>query len=216
VYDILIALPLVAFYVRGARGEFPRVLFRVAQLLDGTATLTGTLQMLALAASILFSLLLILLIFARSVPVGKSAGIVPRLVAVAGTFAGTAFLYLEPIALPLSLQIIATLMTMVGMLLSFLVLLKLGRSFSIMPEARRLITTGPYAIVRHPLYMVEEIAVFGMLIQFAGTFALGFAIGHVTLQYMRSVYEEQVLEATFADYGAYRLRTRWRFIPGLI
>lgn len=31
----------------------------------------------------------------------------------------------------------------------------LGRSLSVMPEARRLVQDGPYGIVRHPLYLCE-------------------------------------------------------------
>ena len=35
-------------------------------------------------------------------------------------------------------------------------LIALGKSFSLMPQARKLITGGPYAYVRHPLYLIEE------------------------------------------------------------
>jgi len=52
--------------------------------------------------------------------------------------------------------------------------LHLGKSFSIMPQARRLVIGGPYRFVRHPLYFAEELAVIGVLIQCDRTMALLF------------------------------------------
>jgi len=42
-----------------------------------------------------------------------------------------------------------------GHLLCAVALMQLGRSLSILPEARRLVTEGLYARVRHPLYLGE-------------------------------------------------------------
>ena len=53
-----------------------------------------------------------------------------------------------------------------GSLGSILVLWRLGKSFSIMPEARKLVTGGPYACARHPLYTVEIITIIGTALQF--------------------------------------------------
>ncbi len=215
-YDVLVALPLILYFFRAVIQQAPLLGFRLGQVRDGTASLTGTLQLIAIVSSISFSLLLVILVFIRSVPVGKAQNLAPRIIAVLGTFAVTTMLYVPAVPLPLWLQIIAVAMIITGNILSFLVLIKLGRSFSIMPEARHLITTGPYSIVRHPLYLVEEIAVLGLLVQYASMFALGMAVAHISLQYMRTVYEERVLTETFPDYESYRAKTRWRFIPGLL
>jgi protein-S-isoprenylcysteine O-methyltransferase Ste14 len=83
-----------------------------------------------------------------------------------------------------------------------------------MPEARRLVVEGPYALVRHPLYLAEEIAVLGLFIQFASVWTAIVLIIHVLLQFERMRYEETVLSATFPDYREYAARTA-RLIPAL-
>src|SRR5215218_7491171 len=48
-----------------------------------------------------------------------------------------------------------------GMLIAALAL---GRCFGVLPEARGLVTHGPYQFVRHPLYLGEFTAMAGLLI----------------------------------------------------
>jgi protein-S-isoprenylcysteine O-methyltransferase Ste14 len=59
---------------------------------------------------------------------------------------------------------ISTLLLLGGNALAVLVPVQLGRSFSIMAEARRLVTSGVYRWVRHPLYLAEELAVIGIVL----------------------------------------------------
>ena len=59
---------------------------------------------------------------------------------------------------------ISTLLLLGGNALAVLVLVQLGRSFSVMAEARRLVTSGVYRWVRHPLYLAEELAVIGIVL----------------------------------------------------
>ena len=117
--------------------------------------------------------------------------------------------------LSLGTQIVAALLVGLGSLGSFLVLWRLGKSFSIMPEARRLVTGGPYALARHPLYTVELVTICGTALQFQAPWSWVLAAAVLALLWIRSHYEEQVLEAAYPEYGAYRARTK-RFIPGII
>jgi protein-S-isoprenylcysteine O-methyltransferase Ste14 len=90
----------------------------------------------------------------------------------------------------------------------------LGRSFSIMAEARRLVTHGPYALVRHPLYAAEVIGALGLFLQYASPWTALLMVVSMGIQLQRMRNEEQVLGATFSEYAAYAARTR-RLIPGV-
>jgi protein-S-isoprenylcysteine O-methyltransferase Ste14 len=170
------------------------------------------LNIAARASSTLFVALVAATTLTRLPALRKAAGLEPRIVALLGTFLLTVLGMLprnelSPIALVASCSLIV-----VGMLSSFIVLHWLGKAFSIMAEARRLITHGPYALVRHPLYICEEIAVIGIFIQVASPVALIILIAQGVFQIRRMLNEERVLKATFPDYEDYARRTP-RLIP---
>jgi protein-S-isoprenylcysteine O-methyltransferase Ste14 len=89
-----------------------------------------------------------------------------------------------------------------------------------MAEARRLVTSGPYRLVRHPVYLFEELAVIGVAMNLfwpprTAVVAVVILVAHAYCQMHRMGTEERVLESTFPDYAGYRARTPWRVIPGL-
>jgi protein-S-isoprenylcysteine O-methyltransferase Ste14 len=90
----------------------------------------------------------------------------------------------------------------------------LGRSFSIMPQARRLVIDGPYRLVRHPLYAAELVGYLGVFIQYASWTSATLLIIQCCFQICRMFNEEAVLHATFPEYAAYTTRTA-RVIPGV-
>lgn len=94
-------------------------------------------------------------------------------------------------------------------------LLSLGRSFSVLPEARRLVTDGPYSFTRNPLYLGELVAGVGVLLPSFGVFqALVLAV-FVACQLWRMRWEEEVLAHEFgSDFAGYRERVP-RLLPRL-
>jgi protein-S-isoprenylcysteine O-methyltransferase Ste14 len=170
------------------------------------------LHLLARASTALFLALVAATAVTRLRPVRKAAGIEPRLSALLGTFLLMSLAVLPRPELPPIALAISSVLVMVGMALSFMVLRWLGRSFSIMAEARKLVTHGPYAVVRHPLYICEEIAVLGMFIQVLSPLAFVIVVVHALLQFRRMLNEEKVLQATFPEYAGYAARTP-RLIP---
>jgi protein-S-isoprenylcysteine O-methyltransferase Ste14 len=162
----------------------------------------------ALFAALAFNLLLIYLIVVRTEPVKRSSGVLPRLCGFAGTFLGVGILHLKPQALSLPWQTGAAALVFAGSLGSAIVLARLGKSFSIMPEARNLVTSGPYAYARHPLYAVEFLTLIGTAIQFAQPWAALLALGVIVLQVLRTLFEERVLIAAYPEYAGYRARVK--------
>lgn len=82
----------------------------------------------------------------------------------------------------------------------------LRSAFSIEPEARRLITSGPYRVARHPVYTGYLAQYVGMWLLFP-TLPLGVVLfGWFLLMADRIRHEERVLGNAFPEYADYRRR----------
>ena len=88
----------------------------------------------------------------------------------------------------------------------------LGRRFSIVPEARGLVTSGPYRLARHPIYLGEIIAGVGLVLPTLLTLHAVVFVIFLGAQVLRTVFEERVLRNTYPQYEAYARHTR-RLIP---
>ncbi|HKY29821.1 MAG TPA: isoprenylcysteine carboxylmethyltransferase family protein [Pyrinomonadaceae bacterium] len=166
------------------------------------------------SSTILFVALLSILFIIRLSPIKKAKGVSPRVLAVAGTFSMALVTFFPRANLSLTQTVIASFLSLVGTGLSVFALAHLGRSFSVMAEARRLVTSGPYRIMRHPLYVFESVASLGILLQFFSSYTALIYLAHCFLQLQRMKKEEAVLETVFPEYQTYKLKTA-RVIPGV-
>jgi len=92
--------------------------------------------------------------------------------------------------------------------------LALRRSFGIAPANRGIKVSGPYALVRHPMYAGYLLVHIGNLVLFPSLLNVTvYAIGW-TAQILRLQAEEQLLSQD-ETYRAYRDKVRWRLIPGI-
>ena len=163
-----------------------------------------------------FNLLVAWLILIRSQPVAKARGWQPRISAIMGTnvfYIGIPFIASRT-DLPLWLYAASGVLIITGGIATIYSLSYLGRSFSIMAQARRLVMDGPYRFVRHPLYAAEFIGYLGVFIQYASGIGAALLAAQCCFQIFRMFNEESVLRATFPEYGAYTARTA-RLIPGV-
>jgi protein-S-isoprenylcysteine O-methyltransferase Ste14 len=89
----------------------------------------------------------------------------------------------------------------------------LARSYGIVPANRGLVTSGPYALVRHPLYAAYLVGGAGYLIQSLSPWNIVVDCAAVTLQLVRVSREERHLDSH--AYTQYRSHVRWRIVPGI-
>ncbi|HXE89927.1 MAG TPA: isoprenylcysteine carboxylmethyltransferase family protein [Terriglobales bacterium] len=86
------------------------------------------------------------------------------------------------------------------------------RAFSIVPQARMLVTNGPYRYVRHPIYamiVVQNLA--GFLFQPTGAVLIAH-LAWLAITVVRVNYEEQVMRKAFPEYEEYARRVG-AFLP---
>lgn len=163
----------------------------------------------------LYTLMVACLYALRLKAKSRSAGALPCAAAILGGFLMSGLLLLNPRPdLPLIVQVAACLLVLIGNGFAVYILLHLGRSFSILPESRALVTSGPYQVVRHPLYLAEAVATLGALIAFLSPWALLLVAVQIALQIVRIHFEEKTLSETFPEYKDYAKKT-WRLIPGI-
>ncbi|MER9121032.1 isoprenylcysteine carboxylmethyltransferase family protein [Mesorhizobium sp. M0954] len=177
-------------------------------------TVAWIVDLTADVAALGFLVLVVGMTVARLPPLGTAQGIEPRISALIGCFA-TATLIAVPSTRPSpQVEFLADLTTTVGFVLCILCLWWLGRCFSITAQARRLVTGGPYQIVRHPLYVCEAIVLLGILLGNATWTTVAICAIALAFQYRRLVNEERVLGAAFPEYDAYG-QTTPMLIPSL-
>lgn len=84
----------------------------------------------------------------------------------------------------------------------------LGRSFSVSPQARELVTRGIYSRIRNPIYVSGAIFTAGIFLMVRKPALWFLLLAIVILQTVRAQKEARVLEAAFGDaYREYRKRT---------
>jgi protein-S-isoprenylcysteine O-methyltransferase Ste14 len=176
-------------------------------------SLSKVLDIAAFFANFMFLALVASTVLTRLRPVLKASGIEPRISAFVGTYLSVGLSLLPKADLGPALSVTSTLLIVVGTTCSYIVLRWLGKSFSLCPEARQLVTTGPYKIVRHPLYLCEVIALIGLTLQVMSPQAILISTVIVALQFRRMLNEEAVLRSAFPEYRVYAARTP-RVIPG--
>ncbi|MFI7586097.1 methyltransferase family protein [Spongisporangium articulatum] len=101
---------------------------------------------------------------------------------------------------------VAFVLILVGTAWSVWAVRHLSTSLSVLPQARRLVDTGPYRWTRHPLYVGEVVAVTGFGVRAGHISHLMVVVGLVALQLYRAHREERLLAARLPGYAEYATR----------
>ncbi|MDE1901119.1 MAG: isoprenylcysteine carboxylmethyltransferase family protein [Alphaproteobacteria bacterium] len=79
----------------------------------------------------------------------------------------------------------------------------------------KIIVTGPYAIIRHPMYIGSLCILFGTPLALGSCRGLLISSLAVPLFVWRTIEEERFLGERMPDYKKYQAATRWRLVPGV-
>lgn len=211
-YDLLAGSPLIIWYGLRCIEQFPQIAAEFQTLYLSNFNFLIFTSLFTKCLGLLFAAMLIILVIVRSPASAGTQGFLPRMVAFFGAFLGIALLRLPPQPIPWIFQLISLTLMIVGISFAVYSLMWLGRSFSVMPEARKLVTGGPYALVRHPVYLGEEIAIIGLAIEYSSLTALTILLFQLGFQLYRMHFEEQVMRELFPQYIEYEARVK-RLIP---
>jgi len=90
----------------------------------------------------------------------------------------------------------------------------LSRVVEVRPEAgHRVVSTGPYAVVRHPMYAGYIVWLLAVPIALGSLPALAPATLLATAIVVRTVLEDHTLHAELPGYAEYAAKVRWRLLP---
>jgi protein-S-isoprenylcysteine O-methyltransferase Ste14 len=118
---------------------------------------------------------------------------------------------------PVSLVLAADFLVIAGYLV-FSAVLKVNSYASRVIEvepAQTVVSTGPYALVRHPLYVASLLIFVFAPLALGSYWGLPFSAMTIPVIVARIRNEEEVLAARLSGYALYMRSTRFRLIPGI-
>ena len=118
---------------------------------------------------------------------------------------------------PLSAVIIGDVLVATGFAIVFLVFRENTFTSARIEIAKdqRVISTGPYAIVRHPMYAGAFLYLTGMPLALGSYWGLLVLVPMMAVVIWRLFDEEKLLAGGLPGYAQYQRAVRWRLIPGI-
>jgi protein-S-isoprenylcysteine O-methyltransferase Ste14 len=120
-------------------------------------------------------------------------------------------------SVPLYMVIAGDILTALGFYIVFLVYKENTFTFATIEVAcdQKVISTGPYAIVRHPMYAGSLLYLLGMPLALGSYWGLLVLAATMPFLIWRLFDEERFLSRNLPGYTEYCAKVRWRLMPGV-
>ncbi|MBR1283029.1 protein-S-isoprenylcysteine methyltransferase [Bradyrhizobium sp. AUGA SZCCT0177] len=159
----------------------------------------------------IFYVLLTVLMLTRPPAKAHATGPLPRIAAFVGSYMPWTITFFGKTEESLP-NLLSTACVLIGIIMMLVTIRHLGKSFSLVPQARKVVQTGPYRWIKHPLYLAEEIVILGVVLQYLTVTTVIILFLHIGVQICRILYEEDLLRRSLPEYSSYEA-SRWRLIP---
>ena len=118
-------------------------------------------------------------------------------------------------SVPAYMVIAGNILTVVGFYITFLVYRENTFTSATIEVAsdQRVVSTGPYAVVRHPMYAGGLLYLFGMPLALGSYWGLLVFVAVLPALIWRLLEEEKFLAKNLPGYVEYCAKVRWRLIP---
>lgn len=91
----------------------------------------------------------------------------------------------------------------------FVARVQLGKSFSITPQAKELVTHGLYSKIRNPVYLFGSLLIAGIFLYIGRPELLWLFAGLIPVQFLRIKKEEKVLQEKFGEMYLEYKKSTW-------
>ncbi|HEY3313045.1 MAG TPA: isoprenylcysteine carboxylmethyltransferase family protein [Anaerolineales bacterium] len=118
---------------------------------------------------------------------------------------------------PVTLVAVADLLVLIGYTMFFLVLKENQFASRVIEveKGQKVIQSGPYQMVRHPMYLGAILMYISSPLALGSYWAIIPALFILPIFIARIINEESVLTKELKGYSEYKLKTRYRLIPGI-
>jgi len=141
------------------------------------------------------------------------------LIAFHAWFVAMGFAARRPTVWPVWAQVVGALMICACMLIAWRVFRENSFAAPVVrtqaDRGQRVVTTGPYALVRHPMYAGAALWMFGTPLLIGGPRDLAVAAAVMAVIVLRALGEERMLRRELPGYGDYMAKVRFRLLPGV-
>jgi protein-S-isoprenylcysteine O-methyltransferase Ste14 len=197
---------LAAFYAIVSLRWWSTAAHHASHAWRGTLTADDVMIAAYGVSTAIFYVIMTVLMLTRKPPVQREKRLIAWLLPVSVVLIGMMGIQ-HPRSSSSTLTLVATVFIVGGTGFTFYALRHLGRHFGVVSDVRGLVTSGPYRLVRHPLYAAEAITAFGLLMSSYSALTSSVFIAALALQLCRAKVEEQALAAAFPEYHVYASRT---------